>query len=344
MKVLVTGAAGFIGAKLADMLSMHGEEVVGLDVINEYYDTTLKLGRLCEGGIEIKDGCPFYVFLSSHKYSNYRFVRMDLTDKDSLDKLFECEGFDKVVHLAAQAGVRYSLENASAYVNSNLTGFVNLIECCRKFDIKHLVYASSSSVYGMSTTIPFSEDQRVDTPVSLYAATKKANELIAHSYSKLYGLPTTGLRYFTVYGPWGRPDMAPMLFARCICENEPLKIFNEGKLMRDFTYIDDIVEGTLGVLNELPDGNGTLANIPYEIYNIGSSNPIQLMDFIEIMESIFGKKAKKVFLPMQPGDMSETYADITKLKEKTGYMPRVNIQEGLVNFVEWYQSGKYIKK
>ena len=321
MKILVTGAAGFIGSKLAFMLADRGDEVVGIDNINDYYDVRLKYGRLDEFG-------------------KFRFIRMDLTDRDGLNKLFAEEHFERVVNLAAQAGVRYSITNPYAYLDSNLVGFMNILECCRHHGVQYLVYASSSSVYGMNSKVPFSEDDKVDTPVSLYAASKKANELMAHSYSKLYGLPTTGLRFFTVYGPWGRPDMAPMLFARAISHGEPIKVFNHGNLSRDFTCIDDIVGGTIGVIDKMPVAAECPNEVPAKVYNIGCSNPVKLMDFINEIETALGVEAKKEFLPMQAGDVYQTYADTTKLETEVGYKPSITLHEGISRFIDWYKSAK----
>lgn len=334
MKILVTGAAGFIGFHLTRSLAERGDDVVGLDCINDYYDVNLKYGRLAENGIDrecVADGR----MTKSSKYDNMRFVKMKLEDRDMLQDLFERERFDKVMNLAAQAGVRYSLENPYAYVDSNLVGFVNLLECCRHYPVKHLVYASSSSVYGTNAKVPFSEDDRVDTPVSLYAATKKADELMAHTYSHLYGIPSTGLRFFTVYGPWGRPDMSPILFADAMTKGEPIKVFNNGDMSRDFTYIDDIVEGTLRVIDKAPEGR-----TPYRIYNIGCGHPTRLMDFIHTIEACLGKKAVMKMLPMQPGDVYRTYADTTRLETEMGYKPKVQLEEGIRAFVEWYRKWK----
>ena len=316
MKVLVTGAAGFIGSKLMSALRERGDEVVGIDNYNDYYDVRLKEGRCKAFGLEVR--------------------KMDLADKAAIDGLFAAEKFDKVVNLAAQAGVRYSITNPYAYLQSNLVGFLNILEACRNFGVKHLVYASSSSVYGMNAKVPYSEDDKVDNPVSLYAATKKSNELMAHSYCKLYGISMTGLRYFTVYGPWGRPDMAPMLFARAISRGETIKVFNHGDMIRDFTYIDDIVAGTIGCLDRepAPDANG----LKYRVYNIGCSHPVKLMDFISEIEQALGVEAKKEFLPMQPGDVYQTNADTTRLEAEIGYKPVVRLHEGIGKFIEWYKS------
>lgn len=341
MKILVTGAAGFIGSKLAYRLSQRGDEVIGLDNMNDYYDVRLKFGRLEECGIISRskrfiDGST----RESTLFPNYRFIKMDLADRGQMDELFKASQFDAVVNLAAQAGVRYSITNPYAYLDSNLVGFMNVLECCRNSNIKHLVYASSSSVYGMNDKVPFSEDDRVDNPVSLYAATKKANELMAHSYSKLYGLPCTGLRFFTVYGPWGRPDMAPMLFATAISRGEPIKVFNNGNMSRDFTYIDDIVEGTIQALDHTPVAENCPNAVPWKIYNIGCSNPVQLMDFISEIESALGVEANKVFLPMQQGDVLKTYADTSKLERECGYRPSTTLHEGIGRFIDWFKSDK----
>lgn len=341
MKILVTGAAGFIGSKLAYRLSQRGDEVIGLDNMNDYYDVRLKFGRLEECGIISRskrfiDGST----RESTLFPNYRFIKMDLADRGQMDELFKASQFDAVVNLAAQAGVRYSITNPYAYLDSNLVGFMNVLECCRNNNIKHLVYASSSSVYGMNDKVPFSEDDRVDNPVSLYAATKKANELMAHSYSKLYGLPCTGLRFFTVYGPWGRPDMAPMLFATAISRGEPIKVFNNGNMSRDFTYIDDIVEGTIQALDHTPVAENCPNAVPWKIYNIGCSNPVQLMDFISEIESALGVEANKVFLPMQQGDVLKTYADTSKLERECGYRPSTTLHEGIGRFIEWFKSDR----
>ena len=316
MKVLVTGAAGFIGSKLMYTLKERGDEVIGIDNYNDYYDVRLKEGRCRAFGLAVR--------------------KMDIADKAAVDDLFAKEQFDKVVNLAAQAGVRYSISNPYAYLQSNLVGFLNILEACRNFGVQHLVYASSSSVYGMNAKVPYSEDDKVDNPVSLYAATKKSNELMAYSYCKLYGIAMTGLRYFTVYGPWGRPDMAPMLFAKAISKGDTIKVFNHGDMIRDFTFIDDIVAGTIGCLEHLPepDVNG----LRYRVYNIGCSNPVKLMDFISEIEQALGVEAKKDFLPMQPGDVYQTNADTTKLETEIGYKPVVRLHEGINRFIEWYKS------
>lgn len=331
MKILITGAAGFIGFHLAARLLREGHSVVGLDSLNDYYDVRLKLARLAELGIdEVKDNEP----MPSCRYAAFRFVKGDLADRELLPHLFAAEQFDVVVNLAAQAGVRYSLENPFAYVESNLVGFVNLLECCRHYPVKHLVYASSSSVYGGNTKTPFSEEDRVDNPVSLYAATKKSNELMAACYAHLYGIPSTGLRFFTVYGPWGRPDMAPMLFTKAILAGEPIKVFNAGNLSRDFTYIDDIVEGVVRIMQKPPQGAGQ------EIYNIGGGHPVPLMEFIHTLEELLDRTAVLEMHPMQPGDVPTTYADSTKLETAIGYKPTTSLREGLAQLVAWYQKRK----
>ena len=338
MKILVTGAAGFIGSKLMWTLASRGEQVWGIDNINDYYDVRLKYGRLAECGFadraSIESGAP----QQSTVFANCRFRRMDIADKAALDALFEAEQFDKVVNLAAQAGVRYSITNPYAYLQSNLVGFLNILEACRNYGVRHLIYASSSSVYGLNAKVPYSEDDKVDNPVSLYAATKKSNELMAHSYCKLYGISMTGLRFFTVYGPWGRPDMSPMLFASAISKGEPIKVFNGGDMIRDFTFIDDIVEGTIGCIDNEPAPNEN--GLRYRVYNIGCSNPVKLMDFISEIEQAFGKEAKKQFLPMQPGDVYQTNADTTKLETEVGYKPHVRLHEGIAEFAKWYNSDK----
>lgn len=339
MKILITGAAGFIGSQLMYQLAKRGETVVGIDEINDYYDIRLKIARLKECGITKTDN--FYIYnekVESYVFNNCSFIKMSIDDKDSIDKLFEKEKFDKVMNLAAQAGVRYSITNPYAYLNSNILGFLNILEACRNYGVSHLIFASSSSVYGLNTQTPYSENDKVDSPVSLYAASKKSNELMAHAYSKLYNFAVTGLRYFTVYGPWGRPDMAPMIFAKAICENKPIKIFNNGNLSRDFTYIDDIVEGTIRVINDIPKADECENGVAYKIYNIGCSKPVKLMDFINEMEQALGKEAIKEYLPMQKGDVYQTYADTTKLESETGYKPQINLHEGIKRFIKWYKS------
>jgi len=324
MKILVTGAAGFIGSKLMSMLADRGDEVVGIDNLNDYYDVRLKHGRIAE-------------FCTGERR---RFLEMDIADKEALDALFAQECFDAVVNLAAQAGVRYSITNPYAYIRSNIDGFMNILEACRHYPVRHLVFASSSSVYGLNLKVPYSEEDPVDNPVSLYAATKKSNELMAHAYAKLYGIPCTGLRFFTVYGPWGRPDMAPMLFASAIFRGEPIKVFNGGDMIRDFTYIDDIAEGTVRTLDHVPTAAGCPNGVPFRIYNIGCSNPVRLMDFISELEQAAGRPAEKIFLPMQAGDVYQTNADTSRLESEVGYKPRVRLHEGIAAFIEWYKSDK----
>lgn len=329
-KILVTGTAGFIGFHLAKVLLDRGDEVVGLDNLNDYYDVSLKQARLAQ-----LDGRP-----------NFRFVKLDLADRDGMAALFKTEKFDRVVNLAAQAGVRYSLKNPHAYVDSNLVGFVNILEGCRHNGVQHLVYASSSSVYGANTRMPFSIHHNVDHPVSLYAASKKANELMAHTYAHLYRLPVTGLRFFTVYGPWGRPDMALFLFTKAILEGRPIDVFNYGKMRRDFTYIDDIVEGVMRTLDNTarpnPQWNGDqpdpgTSNAPYRLYNIGNNNPVELMHLIETLEKALGRTAEKNLLPIQPGDVPATYADVDDLSRDVGFKPSTSIEEGVGRFVAWYR-------
>ena len=329
MKYLVTGAAGFIGNFVAERLCNDGHEVVGLDNLNDYYDPALKHARL----ERIKH------------LTQFRFVKMDLADRDGIANLFKDEKFDRVIHLAAQAGVRYSIENPMAYIDSNLVGTATILEGCRHNKVQHLVYASSSSVYGMNEKMPFSTDDAVDHPVSLYAATKKSNELMAHSYSHLYDLPTTGLRFFTVYGPWGRPDMAPYLFTDAILNNREIKVFNNGKMKRDFTYIDDIVEGIIRIQDVVPKRDPNNSNTspesskaPYRVFNIGNNEPIALMTFIESIEKAAGKVADKNYMPMQAGDVPATFADIDSLQKEVGFKPNTNIEYGMQQFVDWYRS------
>ncbi len=340
MKVLVTGAAGFIGSKISFMLASRGDEVVGLDNINDYYDVRLKAGRLRELGIETDEQCslPWNTLLPSRLFGNLRFIRLGIEQKEPLDALFAAERFDRVVNLAAQAGVRYSITNPYAYLTSNLVGFLNILECCRNYPVEHLLFASSSSVYGLNSKAPFSEDDKVDCPVSLYAASKKSNELMAHSYSKLYGIPCTGLRYFTVYGPWGRPDMAPMLFASAISQGKPINVFNNGDMIRDFTYIDDIATGSIQCLDKAPEAARCDNGVPFRVYNIGCSHPVKLMDFIQEIESALGMEAQKVMKPMQPGDVYMTNADTSRLEREIGYKPHVQLHEGIGRFIQWYQS------
>jgi UDP-glucuronate 4-epimerase len=320
MNILITGAAGFIGSSLLMKLAARGDKVVGVDNLNNYYDARLKLARLAE--------CKSAV--------DFEFLCIDIADHDAMQGLFDSHDFDVVVNLAAQAGVRYSIEKPYAYQHSNLDGFLSVLEQCRHHGVKHLVFASSSSVYGQDSKVPFREEDTVDSPVSLYAATKKTDELMAYTYCHLYGLRTTGLRYFTVYGPWGRPDMAPMLFAKAIMNGEEIKVFNNGNMARDFTFIDDIVEGTMRVI----DATNAATPHPYRIYNIGCGHPVRLLDFIGELEQAFGRKATMRFLPMQPGDVYLTYADTTRLQQELGYRPKVELHEGIGRFAEWYLSDK----
>lgn len=344
MKVLVTGAAGFIGYHLVKNLLERGDEVIGIDNINDYYDVDLKYSRLEDTGIN-RERIIYGWQVSSSKYSNYQFIKLDITDDRKLKKLFKNFHFDAVCNLAAQAGVRYSLTNPKAYLESNITGFLHILECCRAHDIKHLVYASSSSVYGLNKEMPFSVNHSVDHPVSLYAASKKSNELMAHAYSHLFQLPTTGLRFFTVYGPWGRPDMALFLFAKAIFEDKPMDIYNNGVMKRDFTYIDDIVDGIVRVLDNPaesnPDWNGRNpcpANsiAPYRVFNIGRGQSVNLMEFIEEIEKYTGKTAIKNYLPMQSGDVAETWADISNIQSMFDYYPKISVPEGIRRFLDWY--------
>jgi UDP-glucuronate 4-epimerase len=344
LKILVTGTAGFIGYHLANRLIARGDEVVGLDCINDYYDVRIKYDRLRQAGIgqeAIHEAQP----VQSEKHANYRFIKMNLENREALEQLFATEQFDAVCNLAAQAGVRYSLVNPNAYIQSNIIGFVNLLECCRHHKVKHLAYASSSSVYGLNETMPFSTSDNVDHPVSLYAASKKSNELMAHTYSHLFGLPTTGLRFFTVYGPWGRPDMALFLFTKAMIAQKPIQIYNYGKMVRDFTYIDDIVEGVVRVIDHPPAGNPSWSGktpdpssskAPYKIYNIGNNNPVQLMAFIHAIEETLGIEAIKEYLPIQPGDVPATYANVDDLVQDLGYKPSTPINEGIRSFVDWH--------
>jgi len=339
-KILVTGAAGFIGHALCKKLLEQGYAVYGLDNINDYYTVDLKYARLADIGISRGDAEEWDLPATSSFYDNFHFVRMNVEDRDKLPALFKEVNFDAVIHLAAQAGVRYSLENPMAYVDSNLVGFVNVLECCRHNSIQHLVYASSSSVYGENEKVPFAEEDRVDYPVSLYAATKKANELMAHTYSHLYQLPTSGLRFFTVYGPWGRPDMAPMLFASAITEGRPIKVFNNGEMRRDFTYIDDIVNGIIITLNNPPTAKGQRPIANSQLFNIGNGSPVHLMEFIEVMERELGQKAKKNMMEMQLGDVPRTWADTSQLNA-LGYESTTDMRDGVRKFVKWYRSSKY---
>ena len=345
MKILITGTAGFIGFHLAEKLIARGDEVLGLDSINDYYDINLKYSRLNISGIE-KERIEYNKPVKSKAHPNYRFVQLNIEDKDKLDNLIKTEKIDKVCHLAAQAGVRYSLTNPQAYIDANIYGFLNILECCRHSEIEQLVYASSSSVYGINKNMPFSTNDNVDHPISLYAASKKSNELMAHTYSHLFNLPSAGLRFFTVYGPWGRPDMALFLFTKAILENKPIDIFNHGKMERDFTYIDDIVEGVTRIIDKPITGNKDWDSsapepassiAPYRIYNIGNSSPVKLMDFIKALEDSLGITAEKNFLPMQPGDVPATYADVSGLAKDVDYKPSTSVNEGIKKFVEWYR-------
>ncbi|HRA80176.1 MAG TPA: NAD-dependent epimerase [Thauera sp.] len=330
MKILVTGAAGFIGMHASERLLARGDEVIGLDNLNDYYDPTLKEARLAR--------------LTPQK--SFRFVKMDVADRPGMERLFAEEKFDRVIHLAAQAGVRYSLQNPHAYIDSNVVGFMNILEGCRHSKVQHLVYASSSSVYGGNTKMPFSERDSVDHPVSIYAATKKANELMAHTYSHLYGLPTTGLRFFTVYGPWGRPDMALFLFTKAIIEGRPIDVFNHGKMKRDFTFVDDIVEGVIRTLDRTAAADAAFdsnqpdpgrSNVPYRVFNIGNNDPVELMAFVAAIEDTLGMKAQKNFMPLQDGDVPSTYADTDELNAWTGFAPATSVKDGVARFVAWYR-------
>jgi len=334
MKILITGVAGFIGFHTTKLLCETDNQVVGIDNLNNYYDVLLKQARLKH----------------LEQLSNFHFIKLDIANNVEIQKLFETQKFDYVIHFAAQAGVRFSLENPHAYVNSNLTGFLNILECCRNHPIQHLVFASSSSVYGLNETIPFSEDQNVDHPVSFYGATKKSNEVMAHSYSHLFNIPITGLRYFTVYGPWGRPDMSPFIFADSILKEKPIKVFNYGNHQRDFTYIDDVVKGTIKALQCIPSSDlewsaltpkPNSSRAPYKIYNIGNSQPVELLYYIECLEKFLGKKAIKEMLPLQPGDVEHTFADSSSLMKATGYNPNTPIEKGVELFAKWFLNYYY---
>ncbi len=345
MKILVTGTAGFIGFHLAQKLLQRGDTVIGLDNINDYYDVNLKYARLNELGID-KNELEENKLISSKTFPNHKFVKTNLENTQTINELFETQKFDAVCNLAAQAGVRYSIENPHAYIQSNVVGFMNILEACRNYNVKNLSYASSSSVYGLNKSQPFKTSDHTDHPVSLYAATKKSNEMMAHTYSHLYNISTTGLRFFTVYGPYGRPDMAPMLFADAILNDRTIKVFNHGNMSRDFTYVDDIVDGIIKIIdnpakisnnydpnNPSPD----ISSAPYRIYNIGNNSPVQLLDFIETLEESIGINAKKDFLPMQDGDVESTYADVKDLMRDFGYKPETNLKEGITHFVDWFK-------
>jgi UDP-glucuronate 4-epimerase len=333
MKILVTGVAGFIGSHVSRSLLAMGEDVVGIDNLNDYYDVALKEARLDW----VKDAAQ----------GSFQFYKIDIADQQALEAIFEQNKIDKVIHLAAQAGVRYSLEQPSLYINSNIVGFTNILEACRHYAIQHLVYASSSSVYGANESMPFSVHDNVDHPVSLYAATKKSNELMAHTYSHLFQLPTTGLRFFTVYGPWGRPDMSPFLFTDAILKDKPLKVFNYGEHRRDFTYVDDIVEGVIRTMDTIPEPNSDWSGkdpdpgsskAPWRVYNIGCSQPVGLLDYIKTLEEALGKTTEKELLPIQPGDVPDTYADVEDLIQDVGYKPTTSLKDGIGKFVEWYRA------
>lgn len=339
-KILVTGAAGFIGFHLCRFLLERNYEVIGLDNINDYYSPRLKYGRLEELGIPKEIAKVENELCQSVLYENFQFIRLNLEDRVLLPRVFEKFRFRKVINLAAQAGVRYSLENPEAYIDSNVVGFLNLLECCKNFHVGELIYASSSSVYGQNKKVPFTVEDKVDHPISLYAATKKANELMAHSYSHLHGIRTIGLRFFTVYGPWGRPDMAMFLFTKAIVNDETIKVFNHGNLERDFTYIDDIVEGIFRIIE---DKTTNSKKDKYLLYNIGNSQPVKLMAFIEEIEKALGKKAKKDMLPMQPGDVNRTWADVDTLKRDFDYNPHTPINKGVTEFVKWYKNYHHIE-
>lgn len=345
MKLLITGTAGFIGFHLAKKLIEANHEVIGVDCINDYYDVNLKYSRLSQTGIS-QESITYGKLVTSELYPNYQFIQLKLEDQKNLDFLFNHSKPEKVCNLAAQAGVRYSLTNPHAYINSNIVGFINILEACRHNQVKHLAYASSSSVYGLNETIPFSESNNVDHPISLYAASKKSNELMAHTYSHLFGLPTTGLRFFTVYGPWGRPDMALFIFAKAIMEGKPIHVFNNGEMERDFTYIDDIVEGIFRILTGQPPQGNTFwsgkepdpssSPAPYKIYNIGNSHPVKLMEFIHSIENNLGKKAIIEYEPMQAGDVKKTWADVSHMEKDYCYKPKYSVEEGIKQFVAWY--------
>jgi UDP-glucuronate 4-epimerase len=348
VKILVTGSAGFIGFHLAKKLLERGDEVVGIDNINDYYDVDLKYARLDELGIDARGSCGGEI-IGSARYPNHKFAKIDLADADAINRLFEAEKFDAVCNLAAQAGVRYSIENPHAYIQSNVVGFMNILEACRNYDVKNLAFASSSSVYGLNRSQPFKTSDHTDHPISLYAATKKANEMMAHTYAHLYGISTTGLRFFTVYGEWGRPDMAPMLFTDAILNDRAIKVFNHGNMSRDFTYVGDIVEGVIKVIDnpakpfcdsktdQASNLEADRSTAPYRIYNIGNNSPVQLLDFIKTVEKSLGKEAKKNFMDMQDGDVVSTYADVSALTDDFGYKPSTSLEAGVERFIKWYK-------
>ncbi len=338
MYIFITGTAGFIGSFLAETLAKRGHEIYGIDSINDYYDVNLKKARLEKSGIHT---LSHKQEIFSDTLPGYRFRQMDLCDKKELDTIFQNHHFDCVINLAAQAGVRYSLQNPEAYIQSNVVGFLHLLECCRQYQCPRFIYASSSSVYGNSTQVPFNEAERVDQPVSLYAATKKSNELMAYTYSHLYAIQTIGLRFFTVYGPYGRPDMAPMLFANAIRNNKSIRIFNAGNLSRDFTYIDDIIEGIVKIAEHPEQASQDTPDVPAVVYNIGRGSPVQLMDFIHILEKNLGKEARKEYVSMQPGDVFQTWADTTKLNQDYGYTPATSLEDGIQKFTEWFKTFKF---
>lgn len=345
MKILITGTAGFVGFHLANRLLADGFDVVGLDAINDYYDVNVKYDRLTFTGIN-RNQIAYNKLVQSGTQKGYRFIQLQLEDRENLHQLFVNEAFDVVVNLAAQAGVRYSLTNPYAYIDSNIVGFLNILEGCRHHAVKHLVYASSSSVYGLNEQNPFSTHEGVNHPISLYAASKKSNEMMAHTYSHLFGLPTTGLRFFTVYGPWGRPDMALFLFTKAIIEGSPIAVFNNGDMTRDFTYIDDIIEGIKRVVENPAKPNPgwdaahpdpATSSAPFQLYNIGNNNPVKLLDFVKAIEIELGKKAEIIFKPIQPGDVPSTYADVQDLVDNLGYKPNTSIEKGIKNFIDWYK-------
>lgn len=345
MKILVTGAAGFIGSAVVEKLLLEGNDVIGIDNINDYYDPELKFARLEALGIG-KEAENWNQHIKSSSSPRFTFIRLDLRNSFDTSKLFKEERFNVVVHLAAQPGVRYSIENPHAYIENNINGFLNILEGCRHNKVKHLVFASSSSVYGLNGKIPFSEKDGANHPVSLYAATKKSNEMMAHSYSCVFGLPVTGLRFFTVYGPWGRPDMSPFLFINAILKGEPIKVFNNGDMWRDFTYIDDIVEGIAKIVKIIPQGKAdwnpetmdpSYSTAPFRLYNIGNQKPTRLMDYISTIESEVGREARKDFMPMQPGDVYQTFADSTELAKACGFVPKVSLKEGIHKTVRWFK-------